>query len=291
MDAKDSKSTAISPFTPQSLEQADRLADKLAKSGLMPEALRGKPGDVLVMLITGHELGLSPMQAIRGLAVIKGKAVLSADMMGALVQSRRDVCEYLIPVESTDQKATYETKRVGHPQPVRMSWTIDQAKQAGLVVAGGTWTKHPAAMLRARCQSALVRAVYQDLLLGVYDADEAREFETARPTPAPRAAQPVVVNGAVEAAPAAPETPPIEDAELVLEPAEPPAPAPETVALADELVGAIESAKSEPELQGAGLRIKSAKPKLTPVEIARVTERYRTALGKIRANGSGGVHP
>lgn len=287
----DTKSTAISPFTPQSLEQADKLADRLSKSGLMPEELRGKPGDILVMLITGHELGLSPMQAIRGLAVIKGKAVLSADMMGALVQSRRDVCEYLILIESTDQKATYETKRAGHPKHVRMDWTIEQAKRAGLVVAGGPWTKHPAAMLRARCQSALVRAVYQDLLLGVYDPDEAREFDSVRPTPVRRSAQPVVVNDAVETAPAASEPAHIEDAELVLEPPEPPAPAPEPVALADELVGAIEAAKSEPELQGAGQRIKSAKAKLTPVEIAKVTERYRAALGKLRANGSGVVHP
>ena len=50
---------------------------------------------------------------------------------------------------------------------------------------------YPAAMLRARCSAALLRAVYPDLALGVYEQDEAEEFKgqpaaVAPPRPARR---------------------------------------------------------------------------------------------------------
>lgn len=173
----------MTPFAPQGLEQAMKLAETLAKSNLLPGPLRGKPSDVLVTLITGHELGLSPMQAVRGLHVIDGKAVMSADLTVALVLKRRDVCEWFRLTESTDKRATYQTKRV-HSEPVTISWTIEQASAAGLA-GRDNWKKHTAAMLRARAASALARAVYPDLVLGVYDPDEAEEF-----TPAPRVVAP-----------------------------------------------------------------------------------------------------
>jgi hypothetical protein len=165
---------AMTPFAPQGLEQAMQLADTLARSNLLPGPLRGKPSDVLVTLITGHELGLSPMQAVRGLHVIDGKAVMSADLTVALVMKRREVCEFFRLTESTDQKATYSTKRIGS-DPVTLTWTIEQATKAG-IAGKDNWKKHPAAMLRARCASALARAVFPDLVLGVYDPDEAEEF-------------------------------------------------------------------------------------------------------------------
>ncbi len=176
-------SSAIVPFVPADIEQAVSLADRLSKSSLLPEALRGKPSDVLVMIITGVELGLSPMQSIRGLHVIKGKAVMSADLQVALVKKHSD-CVYFRLVESTGTKAMYETERKGE-QKTCMSFTIDQAKNAGLL-GNDNWRKYPDAMLRARCSSALARAVYPDLTMGVYEQDEAEAFGAPHaPAPSP----------------------------------------------------------------------------------------------------------
>jgi len=161
----------IVPFRPENLNQAARLATSLARSAMLPTALRGKPADVLVVLITGHELGLSPMQSIRGMHVIEGKAVMAAEMMAGLVRSRASTCKYLMLVESTDAVATYETHRQGDPRAVQLSYTIEQAAKAGLA-GKDNWKKHPAAMLRARCLTAICRAVYSDLVNGVYDPEE-----------------------------------------------------------------------------------------------------------------------
>lgn len=138
---------------------------------LLPKHLRNRPADVFLTIMTGHELGMSPMQSIRAIHVIEGKPTLSADLMGALAMARRDVCEYLRPVELSAAVATYETKRVGWPESMRMSFTMEDAQRAGLTNKDN-WKKYPAAMLKSRCLAAIVRAAYPDLMLGIYDPDE-----------------------------------------------------------------------------------------------------------------------
>ena len=153
------------------------------------------------------------MQTFAGLLLIKGKPTLSADAMGALVQSR-EVCTYLRCVESTEKVATFETMRKGHPEPTRLSYTMADAVTAGLA-GGDNWRKHPKAMLRARALSAIARLVYPDLLLGVYDPDEL--------TPQPERDVTPVVLPAAEAIAArlkAPAASPPRDADFTPHPAE-----------------------------------------------------------------------
>lgn len=155
-----------------SLADAEKMAAKFAESSLIPNNLKGKAADIMVMLVTGHELGLSPMQSLRAMHVINGRPVLSAELIVGLIK-RSSACQFFRLVESTDEIATYETQRTDEPQATRLTWTIDQAKKAGL--NGDNWRKHPAAMLRARCSAALGRAVYPDVMLGVMEQNEAEE--------------------------------------------------------------------------------------------------------------------
>lgn len=156
-------------FEPGNLGQALELAKVLHAGGLLPKSFN-RPEAVVTAIILGRELGLSAMQSIRGIHVIEGKPTLSADMMVALVK-RSPVCKFFRLVSSTDTEAVYETHRADEPEPVRMGYAKEQAILAGKWGAG-TWKAHPAAMLRARASSALARAVYPDVVAGVYDPDE-----------------------------------------------------------------------------------------------------------------------
>jgi hypothetical protein len=113
--------------------------------------------------------------------------------------------------KSDDRIATYVTERKGEGQ-TEMSFTMEQAKNAGL--GGDNWRKYPAAMLRARASLALARAVYPDLMLGVYDPDEVPAEPPARLHVAPPAPKTVNEQPApkVEAKPAKVEP---EDAQIV----------------------------------------------------------------------------
>lgn len=199
-------SDALAVFNPEVMSGAFKMAQQLAQSSLIPKALYGKPGDVLVVLLTGREFGLGPMMAMRGIHVVDGKPVMAADLMVGLCLGRREVCESFSLVESTAHKATYKTQRVGHAA-VELSWTMEQAKAAG-VAGKDNWRKYPDAMLRARCASALARAVYPDILAGTYDPDEldvsGPPANAGRPHPIGQTRPVSVESHAVPAAPALP---------------------------------------------------------------------------------------
>jgi hypothetical protein len=182
-------------FEPGSIAEAMHMAALLVKSRLLPDSVQS-PEAAFAIIATGRELGLTAMQSLRSIHVIKGKTILSADLVAALVKSRRDVCAFFMLVESTTERATYKTQRVGEPEATTLSFTMDDAKRAQ-VTGNPNWTKYPAAMLRARCITALARAVYPDLAMGVYDPDEI----AGEPVAPPQVYEPVPSRAAPTAAP------------------------------------------------------------------------------------------
>lgn len=174
------KALAIRPaaIVPSDIGGFADLADRFAKSNMIPGDLRAKPDDVFVTLLAGHELGLTPMASLRAIHVVKGKPILSADTMVALVLGRGSA-RYFRCVEESDTSVTYETHREGAPEPQRATWTIKDAERAGLS-GGDNWKKYPRAMLKARCKAVLARDVYPDVLAGCYEESEREEIEGPR---------------------------------------------------------------------------------------------------------------
>lgn len=181
-----------------SVDDAYRMAQALGRSGLVPSALRGKPDDILVVLLWSQSLGIDPMPGLAGIHVIDGRAGLSAEMIVALVHRHPD-CRYFRCVESTPERSTYETLREGSPEPTTLTWTIEDAKRAGLL-GKQNWKKYPAEMLRARAAKNLGMAEFPDILLGVVTQDELENdiAPTAPPPAPPPAPDPVVEIDEVE---------------------------------------------------------------------------------------------
>ena len=150
-----------------SLDDVARLAKIACDSGLV--SVR-KPEEAAVILLTGRELGLAPMQSLRGIYVVNGKPVLSADLLVAVVR-RSGLCESWHVDESTAERCTITTKRVGEPKPTTKTWTMADAKRAG-VTNKPIWQQYPAQMLRHRCAADLARECYSDVALGLYDPEE-----------------------------------------------------------------------------------------------------------------------
>ena len=181
-------------FDAQQFDALERVAEKIFRSGVCPADVKNADAAFAIML-AGAEMGFEPMQSIRLISLVKGKVSLNADAQIAMCTRVRDVCEYFRLAESTAERATFVTHRKGHPAPVELTWTFEQAKAAGLT-GSSTWRAHPGAMLRARCGAALARAVYPDLVAGVYDPDEAEEIRRDEPADhsRPRLAPPPAAN-------------------------------------------------------------------------------------------------
>jgi hypothetical protein len=188
----------------RTLDDVERLARTAVASGLVQVR---RPEEAAVILLTGRELGLSPMQSLRGIYVVSGRPVLSADLLVAVVRAS-GLCASWRTVESTAEVATIETLRRGEDQPSRRTWTMADAKRAGLV-GKGTWTQYPAAMLRHRCAADLAREVYPDVCLGLYTPDEMGDERAPEGVRAegPKPLPPLEVLG-IEQAPAPAELPP-----------------------------------------------------------------------------------
>lgn len=151
----------------RSLDDVERLARIAVGSGYT--SCR-KAEEAAMLIITGHELGLSPAQSLRGIYVVSGKPVLSADLMVAVVR-RSGLCESWRTVESTAERCTITTRRRGESVDATRTWTMADAKRAQ-ITGKSIWTAYPATMLRHRCAADLAREVYPDVLMGLYDPEE-----------------------------------------------------------------------------------------------------------------------
>lgn len=167
-------SKELGPWVPETLLEGMRLAELLAKSELLPSALRGKPADVLIIMMKGRELGLPPMVALDSIDVIAGKAVANADLMAGLVLASGRA-EYFRVTDSNDKSATIETKRRGWPDAQTYTYRHEDAVQAGLI-SKRNWQTDERSMLVARAKSRGARLWYPDVVRNLYTRDEADEL-------------------------------------------------------------------------------------------------------------------
>lgn len=168
------------------LDTAYRLAGNLAASNLLPQDLRGKPSDVLVILLYGQELGLAPMQAIQTIDVMKGRPSLRANLWVALA---RKAGHKVRVVEETATSCTVKVTRHDDPEPHIVTYTLEDAKTAGLL-SNSNYAKNPKAMLYARAASTCCRRACPEVAMGFSDEYELHASEpAARPTLAQVAAE------------------------------------------------------------------------------------------------------
>lgn len=166
-------------MTPRNLDEAMQFAKIMADSDLVPKDFKGKPGNILVAIQKGLEIGLSPMSALESIAVINGRASLWGDGMLALVQAS-PVYEWHDESQSTPQKGVCIIKRKGHPEH-RSEFSLEDAKRAGLLGKPGPWTQYTARMLTLRARAFALRDKFADALKGLPMAEEAMDLPAREP--------------------------------------------------------------------------------------------------------------
>ena len=164
-------------LSPQNFDQAMTFANMLADSDLVPKDFKGKPGNCLIAMQWGSELGLKPLQALSNIAVVNGRAALWGDAVIALVRGS-PLCEYV--QESDDgHTATCKAKRKGEAEHVT-KFSMDDAKQAGLAGKQGPWTQYPKRMRQMRARAFALRDVFPDVLRGMPVAEEVQDMPAER---------------------------------------------------------------------------------------------------------------
>jgi hypothetical protein len=189
------------------------------------------PEQVTVAILTGLELGIKPMQAIQGIAVINGRPSVWGDLALAIVRATGQLEYFKETYEGTPPsnwekpegeerkfKAVCRIKRRGEPEEVVSEFSIDDAIVAKLWMKRGgergdkdtPWVTNPKRMLKMRARGFGLRDTFTDALKGVMIAEEMMGSEDADyrvvnegPPPAPPAPAteitdvPVTVTGSI----------------------------------------------------------------------------------------------
>jgi len=142
---------------------------ELSKATTVSPEFHGKPANVAAAIMAGAELGFPPMGALRSVHIIKGIPKLTADAMVAVVLASGKAL-YFEPSTVTNTSVTFVTKRVGSTREQSCTWSIEDAKRAGLV--SDNHRLYPRQMLAARAKSELARSIYPDLVAGLYTEEE-----------------------------------------------------------------------------------------------------------------------
>lgn len=164
----------LAAFVPQTLEEAWRLAGALAASGMTPKSYGQDQNKIMVGMMAGAEVGLTPMAALQSIAVIGNNPSLWGDGALGLVQASG----LLDDMEETDdgKVATCRLNRKGRTTPIVRSFGEEDAKRAGLAGKAGPWTQYPARMRQMRARAFALRDGFADVLRGLHIAEEVRDY-------------------------------------------------------------------------------------------------------------------
>lgn len=147
----------------QSASAAFEVAKSLVETSFVPSQFKNKPMEATAAILSGAEVGLSPMASLKSFDIIQGTAAPRALTLRAIVQSQG---HEMILDESTETRCKMRGRRRGDSEWIKVQWTIDRAKGLGLL-SRDNWKKQPAAMLVARATSDLARLVAADAILGI----------------------------------------------------------------------------------------------------------------------------
>lgn len=196
----------VMAIVPQTFEETFRVAKAVYIAGLAPAALIGKlEGDaaisaVTVAIMSGAELGLKPMVALRSFTVINGKPALYGDGLINVVRQSGKVAYLRTGCDMRDGQMIgwCEAKRNDTDEDKRVEFSQADAERAGLWQAeaivtkwnkwdkkneqkpnDSPWWRFPQRMLAWRAAGYCLRELFGDVLGGIRDEFEAREIAEA----------------------------------------------------------------------------------------------------------------
>ena len=161
------------------MSDAMAFAEMVSKTEFAPKDFRGKPEACLMAIQHGSEIGLSKMQSLQSIAVVNGRPTIYGDAALAVCLAS-PVCEWItedLMGEGDKMVATCSAQRRGYPAPIISTFSVADAKAAGLWAKGGPWSQYPKRMLAMRARGFALRNAFADVLRGLVTAEEAGDYQ------------------------------------------------------------------------------------------------------------------
>ncbi len=163
---------------PRDIDGVFRLAQLFGQAGMLPHGVN-TPQQVCIMLMAGMEVGLSPTQAIQNVMVVNNRPTIWGDAAIGLVQASKKMTSHEEGIKGEgDQRYGYCTvKREDDPTPHTVTFSVQDAKNAGLWGKAGPWKAYPDRMLTLRARAFALRNKFADVLKGLGIREEVEDIE------------------------------------------------------------------------------------------------------------------
>lgn len=170
-------SSTRASFAPTNIAEAMEFSKMLASSNFVPKDFQNKPGDVLVAMQWGLEIGLAPLQALQNIAVINGRPTIWGDAALGIVQAHHEYVRHEEGIRGEGLKMVgwHTITRKGH-QPHTVEFSVADAQKAGLWDKVGPWKNYPQRMLKLRARGWAIRDKFSDALKGIITREEAQDM-------------------------------------------------------------------------------------------------------------------
>ena len=116
------------------LQELAWTARALVNAVTVPDAIRGRPGDILAVMLAGRELGIGPMASTRLVHIINGQTSIATELK--LAKAREAGCD-IQPLAEGEGWCVAHCRRHPHGQPV--GWRISRDTDVGDPVVN-EWT-------------------------------------------------------------------------------------------------------------------------------------------------------
>lgn len=163
---------AVFSLIPRNFSEAMEFAKVIADTDFVPKDYRGKPGNILVAVQMGAEVGLRPMQALQSIAVINGRPTIFGDAFWALIKNHRSFEWAREDFDDATMTARCTIKR-RNSEPVVRTFSKADAEKARLWGKDGPWTQYPKRMLMFRARTYAGRDAIPEALKGLQLSEDA----------------------------------------------------------------------------------------------------------------------
>lgn len=167
-------------LVPQTMDQAVRMAEMMAKGRLVPQHLQNSPGDCLMVIEQATRWGMSPFAVAQATSVIQGRLMFEGKLVAAALHTSGALATRL----------AYDYSGDGASRAVRVSAVLAgeteprvvEVKLADAKTTNKMWTTQPDQQLAYHGARVWARRYAPEVMLGVYAPEE---MEPAQAPPAP----------------------------------------------------------------------------------------------------------
>jgi hypothetical protein len=165
-------------FDEQKHQLIENLAEKYAKSDLVPKHCKGKPDNCFILIQMACRMKVDPFMMIQQCYIVHGKPGIEAKLAIALCNYRGPFVgpiAYELSGEGMGRECTAVGMLPGGRR-CEMTVTMQIAKAEGWINKDGSkWKTIPDLMLQYRSATWLIRTICPEVIMGLHSSDELRD--------------------------------------------------------------------------------------------------------------------